>query len=149
MLTPEFHFIKFKPSGAFLTMKDRTHQVRYMCFSSRQVAVDAVEYISLFRCRNGTFPTLDMTDSVSKVKVPPKFKKREIYEVAKFFEIDTYDREQLDDMARRTNSHFLYVHKFKYDDDRKMNVSFTGQEVDAYVDEKEFIDRLEYNLKIM
>jgi len=149
MLAPEFHFIKFKPSGAFLTMKDRTHQVRYMCFSSRQVAVDAVEYISLFRCRNGTFPTLDMTDGVNKVKVAPKFKKREIYDVAKFFEIDTYDREELDDMARRTNSYFLYVHKFKYNDDREMNVSFAGQEVDAYVDEKEFIDRLEYNLKIM
>jgi hypothetical protein len=148
MMKQQFHFIKFKPSGAFLTMKDRTEQMRYMCFSSRQAAVDAVEYISLFRCRNGVFPILDMSEEKTKVKVPPKFKKRELHQVAKFFEIETHDREDLDMMARSTNSHFLYVHKFKYDSDREMHVSFSGQEVDAYVDPKVFVDCLEYNLKI-
>lgn len=143
-----FHFIKFKPSGAFLTMTDHAHQVRYMCFSSRQTAVDAVEYISLFRSRNGVFPVLDMSEEKTKIKVPPKFKKRQIGEISRFFEIETHDREDLDLMARTTNSHFLYVHKFKYDRDKEMNVSFSGQEVDAYVDTKDYIDWLEYNLKI-
>lgn len=149
MSVPEFHFVKFKPSGAFLTMKDRSHQVRYMCFSSRQTAVDAVEYISLFRCQKGAFPILDMTEKFTKVKVPQHFKKREIYDVAKFFEIKTHSREDLDEMARTTNSHFLYVHKFKYDTTRDMNVSFSGQEVDAYLDTSQYVQRLEYNLKIM
>lgn len=148
MLKQQFHFIKFKPSGAFLTMKDHAQQVRYMCFSSRQTAVDAVEYISLFRCRNGVFPVLDMTETNTKIDVPRKFKKREIGEVAKFFEIETHDREDLDNMARTTNSHFLYVHKFSYNTDRKMDVSFSGQEVDAYVNDKDYRDCLEYNLKI-
>lgn len=143
-----FHFIKFKPSGAFLTMTDHSHQVRYMCFSSRQTAVDAVEYISLFRSRNGVFPVLDMSEEKTKIKVPPKFKKRQIGEISRFFEVETHDREDLDLMARTTNSHFLYVHKFKYDQDKEMNVSFSGQEVDAYVDTKDYIEWLEYNLKI-
>jgi hypothetical protein len=148
MEVQKFHFIKFKPSGAFLTMKDKTHQVRYMCFSSRQTAVDAVEYISLFRSRNGTFPQLDMSETLTKINVSRKFKKREVADVARFFEIETHDRDDLDNMARATNSHFLYVHKFQYDTDAKMNVSFSGQEVDAYVDPRDYIDCLEYNLKI-
>lgn len=144
----QFHFIKFKPSGAFLTMKDHADQMRYMCFSSRQTAVDAVEYISLFRSRNGVFPVLDMTQEKAKVRVPRTFKKRPVSDVSRFFDIETHDRDDLDTMARATNSHFLYVHKFKYDDDREMNVTFSGQEVDAYVDPKEYAAFLEYNLKI-
>lgn len=144
----QFHFIKFKPSGAMLTMKDHTDQMRYMCFSSRQTAVDAVEYISLFRSRNGVFPVLDMTEAKAKVKVPRRFKKRTVEDISRFFEIDTRDRDDLDIMARATNSHFLYVHKFKYNKDREMNVSFSGQEVDAYVDPEEYVAFLEFNLKI-
>lgn len=144
----QFHFVKFKPSGALLTMKDHSSKVRYMCFSSRQTAIDAVEYISLFRSRNGTFPVLDMTEDITKIKVAKKFKKREMQDVSRFFEIDSVQREELDDMARKTNAYFLYVHKFKYNTDRDMNVSFTGQEVDAYVDPQEYVDLLEYNLKI-
>tara|TARA_B100000287_G_scaffold101859_1_gene94121 strand:- start:1532 stop:1978 length:447 start_codon:yes stop_codon:yes gene_type:complete len=143
-----FHFIKFKPSGALLTMKDHSHQMRYMCFSSRQTAVDAVQYISLFRSRNGVFPVLDVSEGKSKVKVPRKFKKRTVQDISRFFEVDTYDRDDLDTMARTTNSHFLYVHKFNFKNDSEMNVSFSGQEVDAYVDQDEYVALLEYNLKI-
>jgi hypothetical protein len=148
MMMQQFHFIKFKPSGAFLTMKDHADQMRYMCFSSRQNAVDAVEYISLFRSRNGVFPVLDMTEAKAKVKVPRTFKKRTVDDISRFFEIETHNREDLDSMARTTNSHFLYVHNFKYNNDRSMNVSFSGQEVDAYVDPEEYAAFLEYNLKI-
>src|SRR5210317_1287684 len=148
MMMQQFHFIKFKPSGTFLTMKDHGDQMRYMCFSSRQTAVDAVQYISLFRSRNGVFPVLDMTEEKAKVKAPRTFKKRTVDDVSRFFEIETRDRDDLDAMARTTNSHFLYVHKFKFTEDREMNVSFSGQEVDAYVDPEEYAAFLEYNLKI-
>jgi len=122
--------------------------MRYMCFSSRQTAVDAVQYISLFRSRNGVFPVLDVSEGKSKVKVPRKFKKRTVQDISRFFEVDTYDRDDLDTMARTTNSHFLYVHKFNFKNDSEMNVSFSGQEVDAYVDQDEYVALLEYNLKI-
>ena len=144
----QFHFIKFTPSGAFLTMKDHGQQVRYMCFSSRQTAVDAVEYISMFRCRTGVFPILDMSETKTKITVLSKFKKRKVGDVARFFEIESHDRNDLDNMARATNSHFLYVHKFTYETEGDMNVSFSGQEVDAYVDPQDFVACLEYNLKI-
>ena len=138
-----FHFIKFKPTGAVLTMTDRSHQVRYMCFSARDTAVQCVEYISLFRSTNGVFPTLDMSTNVTKLQLPQKFKTRTMGDVARFFYIDTLDREALDTMARTTNANFMYVHKFKFDEKNLKNVSFSGQEVDAYVDLNEYVANLE------
>lgn len=138
-----FHFVKFKPSGAVLTMTDRSHRVRYMCFSSRDTAVHCVEYISLFRSTNGVFPALDMSTDVTKLELPKNFKKRTMGDVARFFRVDTVDREELDFMARTTNANFMYVHKFKFDEKNLKNVSFTGQEVDAYVDFDEYVANLE------
>jgi hypothetical protein len=46
-------------------------------------------------------------------------------------------------MARTTNANFMYVHKFKFDNDNLKNISFTGQEVDAYVDFDEYVANLE------
>jgi len=138
-----FHFVKFKPSGAVLTMTDRSHRVRYMCFSSRETAVHCVEYISLFRSANGVFPVLDMSTDVTKLELPEKFKQRTMGDVARFFRVDTVDREELDVMARTTNANFMYVHKFKFEPDNLKNISFTGQEVDAYVDFNEYVANLE------
>jgi hypothetical protein len=138
-----FHFVKFKPTGAVLTMTDRAQRVRYMCFSSRETAVHCVEYISLFRSTNGVFPVLDMSTDITKLSLPMNFKKRRVGDVARFFDVDTVDREQLDVMARTTNSNFMYVHKFKFDSENLKNISFTGQEVDAYVDINEYVANLE------
>jgi hypothetical protein len=138
-----FHFVKFKPSGAVLTMTDRSHQVRYMCFSTRDTAVHCVEYISLFRSKNGVFPVLDMSTDVTKLELPEKFKKRTMGDVARFFHVETVDRDTLDAMARGTNANFMYVHKFKFDNENLKNISFTGQEVDAYVDFDEYVANLE------
>lgn len=138
-----FHFVKFKPSGAVLTMTDRSHRVRYMCFSSRETAVHCVEYISLFRSTNGIFPVLDVSGGFTKLKVPTTFKKRNVCDVARFFAVDTIDRDTLDAMARTTNSNFMYVHAFKFDENNLKNVSFSGQEVDAYVDLDEYVAKLE------
>lgn len=138
-----FHFIKFKPTGAVLTMTDRSQRVRYMCFSSRETAVSCVEYISLFRSKNGVFPVLDMTTDFTKLNLPTKFKKRTVGDVSRFFLLDTVDRGALDLMARSTNANFMYVHKFKFDAENLKNLSFTGQEVDAYVDIDEYVANLE------
>jgi len=138
-----FHFVKFKPTGAVLTMTDRAHQVRYMCFSSRETAIHCVEYISLFRSTNGTFPVLNMSEDVTKLNLPKKFKKRTVGEVSRFFEIDTIDRERLDEVARCTNANFMYVHRFTFDRDDLKHIAFSGQEVDAYVNIDEYIANLE------
>lgn len=124
-------------------MTDRNHQVRYMCFSSRETAVHCVEYISLFRSKKGSFPRLDMSGELAKVKVPEKFKKRSVGDVSRFFTIETMDRDMLDGLARSTNSHFMYVHTFRYDKDTLLGVGFSGQEVDAYVDMEEYVAHLE------
>ena len=138
-----FHFIKFKPTGAVLTMTDRNHKVRYMCFSSRETAVQCVEYISLFRSEMGTFPVMNLSGEFTKVRVPKHFKKRSVENVSKFFTIDTKDRDALDTMARATNAHFMYVHKFRFDREELYGVGFSGQDVDAYVDMDKYIETLE------
>jgi hypothetical protein len=138
-----FHFVKFKPTGAVLTMTDRSKHVRYMCFSSRETAVHCVEYISLFRSTNGVFPILDMSADITKLELPKNFKRRTMGDVAQFFEVDTVDRDELDLMARTTNANFMYVHKFKFDNNNLKNISFSGQEVDAYVDFDEYVANLE------
>lgn len=138
-----FHFIKFKPTKAVLTMTDRNKRVRYMCFSARETAVHCVEYISLFRSKNGSFPILDMSEQITKVIVPKNMKKRQPGDISRFFEIETKDRDELDFMARSTNSHFMYVHEFNYDRKTLMGVGFKGQEVDALLDMDEYIANLE------
>ena len=84
-----------------------------------------------------------MSGELAKVKVPEKFKKRSVGDVSRFFTIDTMDRDMLDGLARSTNSHFMYVHTFRYDKDTLLGVGFSGQEVDAYVDMEEYVAHLE------
>ena len=63
--------------------------------------------------------------------------------MSKFFTIDTKDRDALDTMARATNAHFMYVHKFRFDREELYGVGFSGQDVDAYVDMDKYIETLE------
>jgi hypothetical protein len=74
-------------------------------------------------------------------------KKRSTDEVLRYFEMETIDREALDDLARLHNVSFFYVHEFEFGDSIE-NILFKGQEVDGVANLDAYIDRMEYKLKI-
>jgi hypothetical protein len=70
-------------------------------------------------------------------------------QVKRYLDIETYDMNTIDRIARRTNSSFYCILHFETEDIGNLeSISMSGQEMDAVVDEYAYRDLLEYNLKI-
>jgi len=143
----EFNFIKFKPTESYLTLTDPRAKLRYVCFSNKPACHMCTGYIAKFRSVYGYFPHFDMTSTVKKVEKKKTMKKRSTDEVLRYFEMETIDREALDELARLHNVSFFYVHEFEFGDSIE-NILFKGQEVDGVANLDAYIDRMEYKLKI-
>jgi hypothetical protein len=69
--------------------------------------------------------------------------------VKRYLEIETYNFNTIERIARRTNASFYCILHFETEDMGNIeSISMSGQEMDAVVDEDAYRDLLEFNLKI-
>ena len=91
-----------------------------------------------------------MSNRISTVRSKTGIKKREPEEIKKYLSFESFDYENIDEMARRTNISFICITNFAYipDGNEQQIVSFSGQEWDGEADEAAYRDLLEFNLKV-
>jgi len=149
----EFHLLQMKTSRGFLTSTDPKEKVRIMAFKQKATANEAVAYVSKFKSATGRWPTFQFGNK--PIHVPPRRKNERIWEtpeqVGLLLEIVTLERDDLDVLAREYNLSFVYIEKFTPSSENFENVESVNmrcQEIDGYVDEDRFIERLEDSLKI-
>ena len=93
---------------------------------------------------------MDMSNRVTTVMSKTGFKKRTPEELKKYLSLESFDYENIEEMAKRTNISFICVTNFAYIPDGRETqlVSFSGQEWDGEADEVLYRGLLEYNLKV-
>ncbi len=144
----EFHFVKLNVNGTYLSLVDPAMKPRFVCFSSHETANKCVKYVSTFRSKHGVWPCFDMSKGQRKLE-SSSVKTRTPEQVNRYLDIETYDMNTIDRIARRTNSSFYCILHFETEDIGNLeSISMSGQEMDAIVDEHAYRDLLEYNLKI-
>jgi hypothetical protein len=144
----EFHFVKLNVNGTYLSLVDPAMKPRFICFSSHETANKCVKYVSTFRSKHGVWPCFDMSKGQRKLE-SSSVKSRTPEQVKRYLEIETYDMNTIDRIARRTNASFYCILHFETEDIGNLeSISMSGQEMDAVVDEYAYRDLLEYNLKI-
>lgn len=145
----EFHFVKLNVNGTYLSLVDPSCKTRFVCFAEREKAHACVDYVAKFRSKHGIWPCFDMSSGSRKLKSKTNVKIRTPEQVKRYLEIETYDFGTIDRIASRTNSSFYCVLNFDAADLGNIeSISMSGQEMDAIVDEQQFRDLLEFNLKI-
>lgn len=142
----EFHFVRIQ-RGGYSMITDPRQTPRIICFKTPECANKYVGYLTMYRSKFGLWPSINLGQPVTKVRVNPEFKKRTPDEVMKYVFTEVRDREDLDKMSRTTGLSFFYCHDFVYDENMFMTVNLRGQEIDGVADHSLYIDRLESNIK--
>ena len=139
-----------KPTKTFLSLIDPNRKSRFICFGDTKTADTFVNYITHFRSKHGHWPNMDMSNRVATVMSKTGFKKRTPEELKKYLSLESFDYENIEEMAKRTNISFICVTNFAYLPDGRETqlVSFSGQEWDGEADEVLYRGLLEYNLKV-
>jgi hypothetical protein len=145
-----YHFIQMKPTKTYLSIVDPQKKARFICFGDTKTADTFVNYVTHFRSKYGHWPNMDMSNRVATVMSKTGFKKRTPEELKKYLSLESFDYENIEEMAKRTNISFICVTNFAYlpDGHETQLVSFSGQEWDGEADERLYRELLEYNLKI-
>jgi hypothetical protein len=144
----EFHFVKLNVNGTYLSLVDPSSKTRFVCFAEKEKANACVDYVSKFRSKHGVWPCFDMSSGSRKLKSNTGVKIRTPEQVKRYLEIETYDFNTIDKIARRTNSSFYCVLQFDTADLGNIeSISMSGQEMDAIVDEDAFRNLLDINLE--
>jgi hypothetical protein len=145
-----YHFIQMKPTKTYLSIVDPQNKARFVCFSDVKTADTFVNYVTNFRSKHGHWPNMDMSNRITSVRSDVGIKKRTPDELRKYLCLESFDYENIEEMAKRTNISFICVTNFAYipDGNETQLVSFSGQEWDGEADEVLYRDLLEYNLKI-
>jgi hypothetical protein len=139
-----------KPTKTYLSIVDPQKKARFICFGDTKTADTFVNYVTHFRSKHGHWPNMDMSNRVATVMSKTGFKKRTPEELKKYLSLESFDYENIEEMAKRTNISFICVTNFAYlpDGHETQLVSFSGQEWDGEADERLYRELLEYNLKI-
>jgi hypothetical protein len=145
-----YHFIQMKPTKTYLSIVDPQKKARFICFGDTKTADTFVNYVTHFRSKHGHWPNMDMSNRIATVMSKTGFKKRTPEELKKYLSLESFDYENIEEMAKRTNISFICVTNFAYlpDGHETQLVSFSGQEWDGEADERLYRELLEYNLKI-
>jgi hypothetical protein len=144
----EFHFVKLNVNGTYLSLVDPSQKSRFICFSDKGKARECVEYVSSFRSRHGVWPCFDMSKGKRQFESKVGVKLRTPEQIKRYIDIETYDLNTIDRIAKRTNSSFYCMLHFEIEDlGSTESITMSGQEMDAVVDEDAFRDLLEYKLK--
>ena len=139
-----------KPTKTYLSIVDPQKKARFICFGDTKTADTFVNYVTHFRSKHGHWPNMDMSNRIATVMSKAGFKKRTPEELKKYLSLESFDYEDIEEMAKRTNISFICVTNFAYlpDGHETQLVSFSGQEWDGEADERLYRELLEYNLKI-
>ena len=139
-----------KPTKTYLSIVDPQKKARFICFGDTKTADTFVNYVTHFRSKHGHWPNMDMSNRIATVMSKAGFKKRTPEELKKYLSLESFDYENIEEMAKRTNISFICVTNFAYlpDGHETQLVSFSGQEWDGEADERLYRELLEYNLKI-
>ena len=139
-----------KPTKTYLSIVDPQKKARFICFGDTKTADTFVNYVTHFRSKHGHWPNMDMSNRIATVMSKTGFKKRTPEELKKYLSLESFDYEDIEEMAKRTNISFICVTNFAYLPDGRETqlVSFSGQEWDGEADERLYRELLEYNLKI-
>ena len=139
-----------KPTKTYLSIVDPQKKARFICFGDTKTADTFVNYVTHFRSKHGHWPNMDMSNRIATVMSKAGFKKRTPEELKKYLSLESFDYEDIEEMAKRTNISFICVTNFAYLPDGRETqlVSFSGQEWDGEADERLYRELLEYNVKI-
>ena len=148
-MTMTYHLIQMKPTKTYLSIVDPNKKSRFVCFSDTKTANVFIDYVTLFRSKHGHWPSMDMSNSVTVIRSKSLIKKRTQEELKKYLDLQNFDYDKIDKMAKCTNVSFICVTNFLYmpNGNEQQLVSFSGQEWDGEADELSYRDLLEFNLK--
>ena len=149
-MATEYHLIQMRPTKTYLSLVDPNKKPRFVCFRDMRTANTFVDYVAHFRSKHGHWPDMDMSNRVSTVRSKVGFKARTPEELKKYLDLQSFDYENIDEMAKRTNVSFICITNFAFipDGHEQQVVSFSGQEWDGYADDDAYRDLLEFNLKV-
>ena len=137
-----YHFIKFKPSDGFLTMVNRKAKPMYMCFKDKQAADRCVTHFAKFKHEHGVWPSINISETNEfTVERSDNEEKLPLSYIYGQMEIDSILEEDVLDMGIP----LMYCHSFGVLPDglSRMNVLFSGEEIDFEDEPDDFAKRLE------
>ena len=140
-----FHFITVGRSN-LATITDPKHKPRAICFADKVNATKYIDYLSIYRSKFGKWPTIDLSEPITKIEPNYNFKKRTPEYVRKFIKINTLERHELNGISLSSGLSYFYCHAFDYDDEMTL-LTLRGQEIDSHVNEDMSKEWLECNLK--
>lgn len=149
-MTMEYHFIQMKPTKTYLSIVDPTKKPRFVCFDNTRTANVFVDYVTCFRSKHGHWPNMDMSSQLITIRSKSGIKKRTPEELKNYLQLQTFDYENIDEMAKRTNVSFICITHFTFlpDGHEQQLVSFSGQEWNGEADDIAYRNLLDFNLKI-
>ena len=140
----EFHFVGIKTGGA-ATIIDVNSKPRFICFKEPKTARVYIKYICEHKSKFGTWPGIDLSSPITKVRFSQNDKKEDSKFYEDLLEIKNKTIEDLDNMSVITGISYFYCHKFAYDN--IFSLSISGQEVDGHIDKIMYREHLDYSLK--
>ena len=142
----QFHFIRIQ-RGGYATVSDPNNVPRVLCFKTPVYANKYADYISKYRSKFGKWPTVNLGEPVTKVRIEQNFKRRKPEEVMKFIFMETKNLSDLDQMSMTSGISYFYCHGFEYDEENLTSMSIRGQDIDGIIDDDMYKEWLEYNIK--
>jgi hypothetical protein len=133
------------PRSSLLTVIDSSTIPRYVCFTDNKNALHCITYISKFRSEYGYYPIMDFSKEDKRIEIKLKLDSTRVEpsRVAKFFEIETYDEMELDDLCTKNAINIFCIHKFSYYTKKNnMELLLSAQEFDGKPDLTKFAENL-------
>jgi len=149
-MSASFHFVSLRLAEPkrFLTMVDPEGKPRVVTFKDRSTAEHAVQYMSRFMAKHGEWPVMDLSPESNLHKVMKKEKPGDPETEALLLDVVGYEQGDVERIAMSTNVDFVWVHTFDVLPTRHYGmieqVAFSGNEINAMVDDDCFRDTLEH-----
>jgi len=125
--------------GNYISIKDSTSRLRFLCFKEHKDANKCVSHIADFRSKYGYFPAMDLGNPQREIKSKVNFKKRTKQSVERFFEIEMLNEEDFESLCNIYSMNILYCHSFDVEYDKnKFELLLTAQEIDTNPNSERF-----------
>lgn len=144
-INPGFGMVDKKSRSSLLTVIDSSKVPRYVCFTNNRNALHCITYIAKFRSEYGYYPIMDFSKEDKRVEIKLKLDSTRVKpsRVAKFFKIETYDEEQLDDLCAKNSINMFCIHSFSYyTKENNMELILSAQELNGKPDITKFKENL-------
>ena len=148
-MSASFHVVslRFSKPRRFLTMVDPVGKPRIVTFKEQSTAENAVQYMARFMAKHGEWPTMDLSPDGHLNKVTKRKNPGDPQAEILLLNVVEYEQRDIERIAMSTNASFVWVHKFDVLPTRHHGsieqVAFSGNEIDAVVDDECFRDTLE------